>query len=283
MKILITGASGVIGSYLMQFLWKQGYEVVGIVRNENAKREGFRYIVADIAKDVSVEEHFDIVIHCAAELDTKKNNLEQYITGNIFGTQNVLNYVRKHKIGKIINLNGVRSFGNVRDRVISESTPLYAPEGYGLTKFVAEKLLLDSDISVISLILPGVIGKNSQGPWLMRVSEDLIQGKMIDCYEPNAFFNNVIHINTVARVIHDFLNIDIKENQRILLGSTNYMTKYQIISFLKKGLESHSQINICNSNNISFYLDLTKAQKMNVKLCTIQEELSKLLVDLKEK
>ncbi|MCI8982148.1 MAG: NAD(P)-dependent oxidoreductase [Hungatella sp.] len=282
MRILITGASGFIGSYFMKFFGDRGYEVVGVIRNkENINRE-YRYIIGDLADGLNTSENFDVIIHCAAELDKYPKNIEKYIIGNINATQNILNYAKKWDIKKIINLNSVRCFGRIQEDTLSELSPIVDPGYYGMTKTIAERLLLDSDIPTISLILPGIIGKDGHTPWLMRVSRDLLQNNSIDCYQPDAMFNNVMHIQTLAENVKKLLEVKIEKNENILLGCRNLMSKYDVLCLLKKGLLSKSLIRIINSEDISFYLNIDKAKKMNLFLPTVEAELGKLIEELRE-
>ncbi len=281
MKILITGANGFIGSYLMEFFSERRYEVVGTVRSEENIKKGFKYIVGDLSDGIKTEGGFDAIVHCAAELDKEIKPMERYVKGNIIATQKILEYARKYNINRIINLSGVRCFGKVIDNVISESTDAYAPERYGMTKAVAEKMLLDSEVPTISLILPGVVGKKGHTPWIMRISRDLLENKTIDCYDPDAVFNNIIHVGTLAQNVEMLLTSTIVKNERVLLGSRNFISKYDVLDFLRKGLNSNSDIKIVESTYKSFYLDVSKAKNMNFILPTVEQELEKLIEELK--
>ncbi len=280
MKLLITGANGFIGAYFMEYFSSIGHEVTGTIRNEKNARGGFRYIVGDLAEGFQTQECFDVVIHCAAELDKEPKGMEQYVRGNILAAQKLLEYARCGGTGRIINLNGVRCFGKVRDTMISEYTPIYNPGYYGLTKAIAESLLLDSDIAVISLILPGIVGRNGHTPWIMRVSRDFLANKHVDCYDPDARFNNIVHVDTLSKIVQKLLDAKINKNERILLGCRDYARKYDVLCFLKKRLNSTSDIKIINSTETSFCLDLMKAKTMQLPLPNVEEELEKLIKEL---
>lgn len=280
LKILITGASGFIGAYFMDFFYMQGYDVVGIIRDEGKIRKGFRYIVCNLAEGINLEEKFDVIIHCAAQLDKDPVGMEEYVKGNIILTQQILNFARKANVNRIINLGGVRSFGRIKEKIISESTPMFDPGYYGVTKWVAERLLLDSEINTISLILPGIVGKNGHTPWLMRVSRDLLENKPIDCYEKDAMFNNILYVGTLAEVVHNILGSEIEKNEKILLGSRDPIRKFDVLCHLRQGLGSSSEIRIKDSTDNSFYIDVSKAKKMNIVLPTVEEELDKLIQEI---
>jgi CDP-paratose 2-epimerase len=90
MKVLVTGSSGLIGSEAVIYFDREGHAVVGIDNNlrreffgppgdtlwnlERVKRatKNFRHLALDIRDrqkilDLFKEEHFDLIIHCAAQ------------------------------------------------------------------------------------------------------------------------------------------------------------------------------------------------------------------------
>src|ERR1022692_1423110 len=90
MKVLVTGSSGLIGSEAVIYFDREGHAVVGLDNNlrreffgppgdtlwnlERVKRatKNFRHLALDIRDrqkilDLFKEEHFDLIIHCAAQ------------------------------------------------------------------------------------------------------------------------------------------------------------------------------------------------------------------------
>ena len=71
MKILVTGAAGMIGSYLIKTLIAVGYEVVGVDRRTCIPMENMKSVVVDLGnaeeiKKVVLENQVDRIIHLAA-------------------------------------------------------------------------------------------------------------------------------------------------------------------------------------------------------------------------
>jgi len=75
MKFLVTGAGGLLGAYLVHYLYKVGYEVVALARHYVPRLKGMTsYRVdlvseADRAKEIILDEVPDWVVHCAAMTD----------------------------------------------------------------------------------------------------------------------------------------------------------------------------------------------------------------------
>ena len=87
MKILVTGAKGFVGKYLVEELKKREYEVVGIGREEwDVRQRAPSFLPRGI----------DIVVHCAALLMIDGHAPKAYFQTNAVGTYNVLEFCREN-------------------------------------------------------------------------------------------------------------------------------------------------------------------------------------------
>jgi len=112
--ILVTGATGLIGTYLVDQLIKDGIEVLAAGRNSLGEDYYTNNHIPFIKLDITQEKDFnnlpkkgiDAVVHLAALLpaNVSQNNYnpKNYIDVNITGTVNVLEFCRLNKIPKII-------------------------------------------------------------------------------------------------------------------------------------------------------------------------------------
>jgi len=112
-KILVFGAAGFIGTYLIDELLNQGCEVVATdissVGELYYQEQGITYIPVDITAKSDFEKlnshTYDAVIHLAALQPANFNTSytpEDYVNINVKGTLNILEFCRKNKIGQII-------------------------------------------------------------------------------------------------------------------------------------------------------------------------------------
>jgi nucleoside-diphosphate-sugar epimerase len=95
MKVLVTGATGFIGSFVAEKLLAKGYEVRCIVRKTSNLRwleeKNFELIEASLSDVESLEkaaENVDFVYHIAG--NTSAKNLDEYMAGNCQGTINLI-------------------------------------------------------------------------------------------------------------------------------------------------------------------------------------------------
>ena len=112
--IIVFGAGGFIGTYLVHRLKDEGFSVLSVDVDKMSKAyfeiHDFPYIHLDITKgnDFSQlpKENVDTVIHLAsmqpANISEEAYDPKAYIKVNVIGTLNILEYCRKVKVNKII-------------------------------------------------------------------------------------------------------------------------------------------------------------------------------------
>ena len=122
-KILVTGASGFLGSYLLVALRQQGYHVRALVRHQ--KRPAWidadllndvEWVTGDILDVISLEEAMegmDAVIHSAAMVSFAPQDSKQLYQVNTEGTNNVVNAAIEKKIKRLVHISSVAALGRV--------------------------------------------------------------------------------------------------------------------------------------------------------------------------
>lgn len=132
--ILVFGAAGFIATYLIDELLRTGYEVtasdINEIPSDFCKAAGIDYIQVDITKKEDFErlggKQFDTVIHLAscqpANVAGAHYDPRDYITVNVIGTLNILDYCHKNQSNKIIYASSHRNTQGLwaADRAISE-------------------------------------------------------------------------------------------------------------------------------------------------------------------
>ena len=133
-RILITGASGMVGSTLIRALLEYNREeegniqVVGISRNTDTAREQlkdildmpeFTYIAADINCPLEDIGYFDYIIHCASNTHPRQYSGDPIgtIMTNVLGTKNLLDYAVERGVGRFVFLSSVEVYGENRGDV----------------------------------------------------------------------------------------------------------------------------------------------------------------------
>ncbi len=146
--ILVTGATGLVGSHLLQLLVKTGKPIKAIYRTaipNIANTTGIQWVKADIIDIQSLEDAFvgvEKVYHCAAIVSFHSNDKQQLHKTNIEGTANVVNACITAGVKKLLFVSSVAALGRIRqDKPIDETmnwTPETSNSEYGKTKYLAE-------------------------------------------------------------------------------------------------------------------------------------------------
>lgn len=107
-KVLVTGATGFLGEYLVKQLLSDGYQVFALGRKEEAgkKLEGLGAIFckADFTNQKECEPYFvemDYVVHAGA-LSTVWGSWESFYNANVLGTRNVCELCERYGVKRLI-------------------------------------------------------------------------------------------------------------------------------------------------------------------------------------
>lgn len=121
--ILITGATGFIGAYLVDEMIREGFDVLATGRNRAAELFYKEILVPFARLDITDRKNFDklpksnidAVIHLSALLPANVIDYDprEYINVNIIGTINVLEYCRNNNIPKIISTTSYADVQNI--------------------------------------------------------------------------------------------------------------------------------------------------------------------------
>ena len=153
-KVLITGASGFIGSRLREELLAAGADVVAIRRPGSPPAKAGRSVEADYARVADLErimgeEKPDYVLHVAGV--TKGISYEDFRLGNVMPTRNLLTALRgEHPDTKrFVLVSSATSYGpSASSAPHREENPPRPIEYYGQSKLEAERVVEEESANV---------------------------------------------------------------------------------------------------------------------------------------
>lgn len=157
-QVLVTGASGFIGSHLVERLLSLGASVRGYVHynsrgdwgwldrlDEDAARN-----VDVVAGDLADQDHVrravegcDVVLHLGAQISIPNSYAEPglFVGTNVVGTFNVLSACRDVGVSRLVHTSTSEVYGSARYVPMDEAHPLQAQSPYAATKIGADKLV----------------------------------------------------------------------------------------------------------------------------------------------
>ena len=185
MKILITGASGFIGSFIVEEALKQGFETWAAVRKSSSKEylqdERIHFIELNLSSKAQLIEQlrphqFDYVVHAAGV--TKCLNKADFRRINTEGTKNLVDALLdlQMPLKRFVFLSSLSVFGAIKERlpydeIREDDTPQPNTE-YGRSKLEAEHYIdsIGSRIPYIILRPTGVYGPREKDYFMMAKS-----------------------------------------------------------------------------------------------------------------
>ena len=186
MKILVTGASGFIGSFIVEEGLRRGMEVWAAVRGSSSMQyltdARIHFIELDLSSQSKLKEQlkghaFDYVIHAAGV--TKCLEKKDFYTVNTGGTKNLVRAILalQMPIKKFVYLSSLSVYGAVREeqpyKDISLSDHAEPNTAYGKSKLAAERFLDTmecADLPFVILRPTGVYGPRERDYFLMAKS-----------------------------------------------------------------------------------------------------------------
>ena len=184
-RVLVTGAYGFLGKYVIDELVKNNYKVLAFGRNktkmQQLKKKNVDIFIGDFCnKDDALKatENVDYVIHCGA-LSTVWGKREDFINTNVNGTMNLVESCRKNKVKRFVYVSSPSIYAGKMDRTnIKEND--YDDHNklnyYIESKILAEKELdKNRDVNWVIIRPRGLfgIGDTSIIPRLIRVNSKI--------------------------------------------------------------------------------------------------------------
>ncbi|MBR3727159.1 MAG: NAD-dependent epimerase/dehydratase family protein [Prevotella sp.] len=184
LKLLVTGASGFIGSFIVEEGLARGYEVWAAVRKSSSREfltDGrIHFVELDLLSEERLTEQlrghrFDFVVHAAGLTKSLKDS--DFYRVNTLGTQNLTNVIKKLQmpLRRFIYLSSLSIFGPIREeQPYTEITETDTPRpntDYGRSKLLAEEYLQrEASFPYVVLRPTGVYGPREKDYFMMAKS-----------------------------------------------------------------------------------------------------------------
>jgi len=241
--ILVTGATGLVGSHLLYHLVSSGHKVRAICRENSdiyAVRDVFalytqaiiplwrkiQWIEADLEDIPALEYAFTgvkYVYHCAAMVSFRRKDQKQLYKTNVKGTANIVNISLANQVKKICFVSSVSTLSKEAEKSILDENSFWNPDEdhnyYAISKYGAEMEIWRGTQEGLPAVIvnPGVIlAPSMQGRSSSNIIKSYINGNRFYTDGSTGF----VDIRDVVLVMYTLMQSEIK-NKRFILVSEN--------------------------------------------------------------
>lgn len=271
--ILVTGATGFLGSALCEALLKKGYRVIGLDRKtvggltgQVIKNHNFSFINIDLSEEMlKINGKIDGVYHLATVALQKNSVFEGYVVTEMNMLKNLQQLV-KHNEVKWIFYSSTCSVFSEPQNIFSENTCPTPKSHYALSKFCVERLLLkDFKVKCTIIRFPAIFGKGDSRSIIHNFYVSAKENIPIGIYS-NRLRNIIFIEDAIDVMIKAFINRKtLSHSELFIAGSSNSLRPLEIANNVKELLNSKSDI-ILESKKIDFdfdvVLDISKSKEL---------------------
>ncbi len=240
MKVLLTGATGFVGSHIVEELISNNHDVIAAIRKTSNLKwikdspVQFEYCSLNDVETLSkIVSSVDVIIHCAGVV--RALNWENYYTTNVAGTKNLIQAAIKNKsnIKKFRYISSQAAMGPSKTEKPKILTEKEKPvSNYGKSKLLAEQEVkkLEGQIPYTIIRPASVYGPRDKDIFIFF---NLVKHHL----KPNTYnkrFIQLVFVKDIAKVISLSLNNKNTNNKTYYLCDGNIYTWKDVATTIAK-------------------------------------------------
>ncbi|MCU4156561.1 NAD-dependent epimerase/dehydratase family protein [Carboxylicivirga sp. A043] len=242
--ILVTGATGLVGSHLLNALIQKGEPIRALYRSEESKAtvkaifehyqtvglDSIEWIQADLTDYFLLKDAMkdvDTIYHCAAMVSFKPSDRDEMFNINVEGTANLVNAAIELGVKRFCHVSSIATLGKSQNGELIDETTFWQNDDnhsvYSQSKFRAEMEVWRGTKEGLNAVVvnPSVI----IGP----CPDDKSSGQLINTLSKNMLFytgggTGFVDVRDVVKAMINICNSEYV-NERFVINSENL--KYQ--------------------------------------------------------
>jgi len=232
-KVLIIGASGLLGRSLVEFFVSNNFQVGALSRNcdnQNDKFNNYSVDVLDYEHLEFVVAQYDIVVNCIGQIT---NPIHECVSLNTKGVKNIIDAVKKNG-NYLIHLSTVSVYGS--SSAVTEESPVNPESVYGSLKYFAEYQISQNLTNYAVLRISNLYGKGQVKGILGYVLRSFRNN------EKALFFNNdgslkryYLHIDDLSSIVKLIIDKRVKGIYNVI--GSDLLTIKQLVALCEKALD----------------------------------------------
>lgn len=254
-RILVTGAGGFIGRYVVDSLLGKGYEVVALIHKKrpcfslpSGEDSRISTIETDICQESMVEQtarqagKCDVVVHLAADLG--RNGGSQTIQTNCLGTFHAIRLAEEIAASQFLYMSSIPVIGVPKYFPVTEKHPVNPNTLYHITKYAGEQMvcrICPNEIKKTILRIPSPIGVGmSEHSFLSFLLKSCREQETIELFGEGKRIQNYIDVRDIARAV--LRSILLGKEGLFLIAGKEGVTNHALAVLCKELTKSSSEI-----------------------------------------
>ncbi len=214
--VLITGAAGFIGSFLVKRFLKSGYKVIGIdninsyydknlklkrLKNikEYAIKNNFNWLFyksniedKNYMRQIFLDKNPQIVVNLAAQAGVRYSivNPYSYVESNLLGFSNILDLCQTHDVKHLVYASSSSVYGANKEFPFSEEQKVDTPLSFYAATKISNEMMAHAYSNIYNLPITGLRFFTVYGPWGRPDMAPMIFADKILQKKPITVFNH---------------------------------------------------------------------------------------------
>jgi dihydroflavonol-4-reductase len=243
-KVLLTGATGLVGSYIARSLVKDGHTVFATRRKRTLPAhaadlaDAVQWIDAELEDLILLEDaftahRFDVVVHAAAIVSYHKAYRAAMQKINVEGTATIVNLCLKYTVAKLVHISSIAAISKTMNKLVCDEQYKWDPSlphtYYGFTKHLAELEVWRGQVEGLSILMfnPSVV--LGPGEW-KRSSTQLFDYVK----EEKPFYTegllNYVDVRDVAEAVRSSIAQELEGQYLLNAGAMTYQDAFATIA-----------------------------------------------------
>ena len=214
--VLITGAAGFIGSFLVKRFLKSGYKVIGIDNINSYYDKNLKLKRLENIKEYSIKNNFNwlfyesniedknhmrqiflntkpqIVVNLAAQAGVRYSivNPYSYVESNLLGFSNILDLCQTHDVKHLVYASSSSVYGANKEFPFSEEQKVDTPLSFYAATKISNEMMAHAYSNIYNLPITGLRFFTVYGPWGRPDMAPMIFADKILQKKPITVFNH---------------------------------------------------------------------------------------------
>jgi nucleoside-diphosphate-sugar epimerase len=249
LKVLVTGASGMVGRNLLDYFGRKGVTTIPTdLKGWNVSGD---LLDKDFVFEVLASKDFDAIVHLAALTEIKKTIEDPRLCFevNCVGTLNMLELARRKNISRIIIASSANVFGAPKMNPVTEDSPFDPRVPYDYSKLVCENMAMGFykskwlPVSITrSWLLFGEYDQPSRA--VIRFIRACLKDEPLSLFNAGKDTTSPTHVVNYAKLVLSILTDEKAVGQAFNFGGERAVTIRELAETVKRLTGSKSELTL---------------------------------------